>query len=177
MRAFIAIETSEELREEMVKLQKQLGIEGVKLVEKENLHLTMHFLGEIDENMKEKVMQAMNKINSKKFEMSCKGVGAFPSKNYMRVIWVAAEAPELKQIYEQLGEELAKLGFKKEDFSPHITLARVKFLKDKTRLAEFLEENAETEIGDCAVDRVLLKKSTLTPKGPVYESVYEKKLL
>jgi len=177
MRVFIAIETSAELREKMAELQKQLAVDGVKLVEKENLHLTMYFLGEIDEHMKERVMQAMNKINCKKFELVCKGVGAFPSNNYIRVIWVAAEAPELREIHEQLGGELSKLGFKKEDFSPHITLARVKFLKDKTKLAEFLEENAETEIGDCIVDRVILKKSTLTPKGPIYENVHEKKLL
>jgi 2'-5' RNA ligase len=177
MRVFIAIETSAELREKMAELQRQLATDGVKLVEKENLHLTLHFLGEIDEHMKERVVQAMNKINCKKFEMSCSGVGAFPSRNYMRVIWVAAEAPELRKIYEQLGGELSKLGFKKEDFSPHITLARVKFLKDKNKLAKFLEENAETEIGNCVVDRVVLKKSTLTPKGPIYETVHEKRLL
>jgi len=177
MRAFIAIETSAELREKMAELQKQLDIDGVNLVEKENLHLTLHFLGEIDENTKDRVVQAMSKINSKKFEMSCGGVGAFPSNNYIRVIWVGAEAPEIREIYEQLGGELAKIGLKKEEFSPHITLARVKFLKDKSKLTEFLGESSEIEIGDCVVDRVILKKSTLTPKGPVYENVYEKKLL
>jgi 2'-5' RNA ligase len=52
----------------------------------------------------------------------------------------------------------------------------VKFLKDKTRLYEFLRENSELELGDCAVDRVALKKSTLTPRGPIYENAYEKKL-
>jgi len=177
MRAFVAIETSAELRDKMAELQKQLAVEGVKLVEKGNLHLTLHFLGEIDEHMKERVIQAMNKVDCKSFELACKGVGAFPSNNYMRVIWVAAEAPELRKIHEQLGGELAKLGFKKEDFSPHITLARVKFLKEKAKLTEFLEKNAETEIGECIVDRVILKKSTLTPKGPIYENVHEKKLL
>ncbi|NYZ78676.1 RNA 2',3'-cyclic phosphodiesterase [Candidatus Micrarchaeota archaeon] len=177
MRTFIAIETSEELREKMAELQKQLAIEGVKPVEKENLHLTLHFLGEIDEVMKDKVIKGMDKLNCKKFEMSCEVVGAFPSKNYIRVIWVGAEAPELKQIYDQLGTEFARLGFKQEQFSPHITLARVKFLKDKEKLTEFLEENEQVELGDCKVDGVFLKKSTLTPKGPIYENVYEKKLL
>jgi 2'-5' RNA ligase len=176
MRVFIAIEVSDELREKMVSLQKQLSIDGVKLVEKENLHLTMHFLGEIDESMKDKVIKAMDKLNCRKFEMSCTGVGAFPSKNYIRVIWVGAEAPELKQIYDQLGTEFARLGFKQEQFSPHITLARVKFLKDKEKLSEFLEENEGIEIGECKVEGVFLKKSTLTPKGPIYENVYEKKL-
>jgi 2'-5' RNA ligase len=177
MRAFIAVEVSEELREKMAELQKQLLLEGVKLVEEENLHLTMHFLGEIDESMKDKVITAMNKLNCNKFEMSCEGVGAFPSKNYIRVIWVSAQAPELKQIYDQLGTEFARLGFKQEQFSPHITLARVKFLKDKGKLSEFLEENEGIEIGECKVEGVFLKKSTLTPKGPIYENVYEKKLL
>jgi 2'-5' RNA ligase len=177
MRAFIAVEVSDELREMLAELQKQLSLDGVKLVEKENLHLTLHFLGEIDEGMKEKVIKAMDKLNCKKFEMSCEGVGAFPSKNYIRVIWVGVEAPELKQIYEQLGTEFARLGFKQEQFSPHITLARVKFLKDKEKLAEFLEENEQVEVGECKVEGVFLKKSTLTPKGPVYENVFEKKLL
>lgn len=177
MRAFIAIEVSEELKDKMSKMQKQLSLEGVKLVERENLHMTLQFLGEIDEKMREKVIQAMEKVSCSKFELSCKGISAFPSRNYIRVIWVGAEAPEAKSIYDQLSCELAKLGFKKEDFSPHITLARVKFLKDKQALAEFLEDNEEAEIGDCIVDRVILKKSTLTPKGPVYENSYEKKLL
>jgi 2'-5' RNA ligase len=177
MRAFTAVEVDEQLREKMSELQKQLSLEGVKLVEKENLHLTLHFLGEIDESMKEKVIKAMDKLNCKKFEMSCEGVGAFPSKGYIRVIWVGVEAPELKQIYDQLGTEFDRLGFKQEQFSPHITLARVKFLKDKEKLVEFLEENEQVEIGECKVEGVFLKKSTLTPKGPVYENVYEKKLL
>jgi 2'-5' RNA ligase len=109
--------------------------------------------------------------------LSCKGVGAFPSSNYMRVIWVGTEAPEVKGIYDQLSGELAKLGFKKEEFSPHITLARVKFLKDKQALVDFIDENGEVEIGDCIVDKVILKSSKLTPKGPIYENIYEKKLL
>jgi len=176
MRAFIAIEVSDELREKMTELQKQLSLDGVKPVEKENLHLTLHFLGEMDETMKEKVIKAMDKLSCKKFEMSCEGVGAFPSKNYIRVIWVGAEAPELKQIYDQLGTEFARLGFKQEQFSPHITLARVKFLKDKEKLSEFLEENKQLELGECKVEGVFLKKSTLTPRGSIYENVYEKKL-
>jgi 2'-5' RNA ligase len=177
MRAFIAVEVDEQLREKMSELQKQLSLDGVKLVEKENLHLTMHFLGEIDEAMKDKVINAMDKLSCRKFEMSCEGVGAFPSNNYIRVIWVGAEAPELKQIYDQLGTEFAQLGFKQEQFSPHITLARVKFLKDKKKLSEFLEENEGLELGECKVEGVFLKKSTLTPKGPIYETVYEEKLL
>lgn len=176
MRAFVAVEVSEELREKMAELQKQLSLEGVKLVEKENLHLTLFFLGEIDESMREKVVKAMDKLTCNKFEMSCEVVGAFPSNNYIRVIWVGAEAPELKQIYDQLGTEFARLGFKQEQFSPHITLARVKFLKDKEKLVEFLEENEQVELGECKVEGVFLKKSTLTPKGPIYETVYEKKL-
>lgn len=177
MRAFIAVETSEELKDKIAELQKKLEMEGVKLVERDNLHLTLHFLGEIDERMKEKVVDAMNKLNFRKFEMRCRGVGAFPSRNRMRVVWVGADAPELKEIHEQLGKELGKLGFKREEFSPHITLARVKFLKNKNRLAEFINANSEVELGSCAVDRVLLKKSTLTPNGPIYENIHEAKLL
>ncbi|MEM3555395.1 MAG: RNA 2',3'-cyclic phosphodiesterase [Candidatus Micrarchaeia archaeon] len=175
MRAFIAVEVSDELREKIATLQKNLSIEGVKLVEKENLHLTLFFLGEIDERMKERVIQAMNKMNFGKFEVSCRGVGAFPSRNYIRVIWVGVEAPELKKIHSELGKELSQLGFKKEEFSPHITLARVKFLKDKGALNEFLEENSQSEFGECIVDRIILKKSTLTPEGPIYENVHEVK--
>jgi 2'-5' RNA ligase len=177
MRAFIAVEVDEQLREKMSKLQNQLSLDGVKPVEKENLHLTLQFLGEIDESMKEKVAQAMDKLSFKKFEMSCKGVGAFPSRNYMRVVWVGAEAPELKEIYSQLATELVKLGFKQEGFSPHITLARVKFLKEKEKIIQFLEENERLELGKCMVEGVFLKRSTLTPKGSIYENVHEMKLL
>jgi len=177
MRTFIAVEVDEKLREKMAELQKQLALEGVKLVERDNLHLTLHFLGEINEEMKDKVIQAMDKLNYKPIEMVCKGVGAFPSRNSIRVVWVGAEVPELKNIHEQLSEELSKLGFEPEEFSPHITLARVKFPKEKEKLKRFIQEHEQLELGKCTITGVFLKKSMLTPKGPVYGNVHEKSFL
>jgi len=173
MRAFIAIEISEELKGRVEKIKEEIEGEGIKVVEKEKLHLTLHFLGEIDERKKEEVIEAMNKIRIKKFELNCKGVGAFPSLNYMRVVWIGVEADELRELHTRLGGELKKIGLKVEEYSPHITIARVKFIKEKEKLMNFLKNYRDEEFGRCLIRGVILKKSTLTPQGPVYENVHE----
>jgi 2'-5' RNA ligase len=176
MRAFIAVEISDEVKERIEKIKNEIEGEGIRPVEKENMHITLHFLGEIDERKKNEVIEAMDKINVKKFELNCQGAGVFPSMNYMRVIWVGVEAGELRELHKQLGDELKKIGFRVEEYSPHLTIARVKFIKDKEKLASFIKNYNELEFGKCLIDRVILKNSTLTLNGPIYENVHEVKL-
>lgn len=176
MRAFIAVEISDELKDRIEKIKKEVEGEGIKPVEKENMHITLHFLGEIDESRKDEVIEAMDKVKIKKFELNCQGAGAFPSMNYIRVIWIGVGADELRELHKQLGDALKGSGFKIEEYSPHLTIARVKFIKDKEKLATFIKNYSELEFGKCLVDKVILKKSALTPSGPIYENIHEVKL-
>lgn len=176
MRAFIAIELSEEIRKNLQPFQKALDFEGVKLVEPENLHITMFFLGEIDERTAAKVVEAMGKITVPKFELNCSGVGVFPNPNFIRVAWAGCENENLTKIYEQLAPEMRKLRYKIEPFRGHVTVARVKDPKAKEKVQKALAKFEGRDFGTCEIGKVILKKSTLTPRGPVYEDVFEKPL-
>lgn len=176
MRAFIAVELSEEVRKNLQPFQKALDFEGVKLVEPENLHITMFFLGEIDDRTAAKVVEALGKITVPKFELKCSGVGVFPNPNFIRVAWAGCENESLTKIYEQLAPEMRKLRYKIEPFRGHVTVARVKDPMAKEKVQKALEKFEGHDFGSCEVSRVALKKSTLTPQGPIYEDVFEKTL-
>lgn len=176
MRAFIAVELSEEVRAKLSEFANALDFDGVKPVEKDNLHITLFFLGEIDDRTRGKVISAMEKVSAKPFTLSVSGAGVFPNPNFIRVAWAGCEAGELKQIYDTLSPEMRRLRYKIEPFHPHITVARVKSPEAKSMVQEVLKKFEKKKFGACEVAKIVLKKSVLTPSGPVYETVYEKPL-
>lgn len=177
MRAFIAIEINDVVRNNLVKAQERIGNKSakIKFVERENFHVTLKFLGEIDEALAEEVKRALDEISKKhrKHRVRVKGIGVFPNPNYVRVIWAGIENDEgIKAIARDVEREMRRLGFKKEkDFVAHITIGRVKFVRDKLELAMALKDLANEDFGEFDVEAIELKKSTLTPKGPIYETV------
>lgn len=178
MRAFIAIDIGDNVREKLVQAQDSIArtkAAKIKFVEPENLHITLKFLGEITEEQAEEIKEILQKIASKykKHNVKVKGIGVFPNPNYIRVIWAGVEGDEIiKSIASDIEKELRKLGFKKDkDFVAHVTIGRVKFVKDKIGLAVVLKELANEDFGIFTVDAIELKKSTLTPKGPIYETL------
>jgi len=172
MRAFVAVEVGENARQKIAELQAQLP-SGIKRVEPENLHMTLAFLGEIDDGMAEKVKAALADVHASSFAVICSGVGVFPSASFVRVVWVGAESTEMKELHQAVWNALAPLGFKPEKFSPHITIGRP---KEKVEVKPFLQKHAVDALGSFEATELKLKKSTLTPKGPVYEDVCVKKL-
>jgi len=177
MRAFIAIDVNEAVRDNLVKAQERIGNRSakIKFVERENLHVTLKFLGEIDETTVDEVKKALAEIARKhrKHRVRVKGVGVFPNPNYVRVIWAGIENDEgIKAIAEDVEKEMRKLGFRRDrDFVAHITLGRVKFVRDKIELARVLKDLANEDFGEFNVEAIELKKSTLTPRGPIYETI------
>ena len=177
MRAFIAIEVSDEVRDNLLKAQERIGSKSakIKFVERENFHVTLKFLGEIDEVTAEEVKRALGEIarKHKKHRARVKGIGVFPNPNYVRVIWAGIENDEgIKAIAKDVEREMRRLGFKKDkDFVAHITIGRVKFVRNKLELAMALKDLANEDFGEFDVEAIELKKSTLTPKGPIYETV------
>lgn len=178
MRAFIAIEINDEVRQKLVEVQeriKKAKAAKIKFVEPENLHLTLKFLGEITEEQAEDIKRILESIAKEhpKHEVNVKGIGVFPSYNYVRVIWAGIEGDEIiKKIAQKIDNALFNLGFKREkNFVSHVTIGRVKFVKDKVGLMLVLKELAAQEFGRFNVEAIELKKSTLTPKGPIYETL------
>ncbi|HOI71191.1 MAG TPA: RNA 2',3'-cyclic phosphodiesterase [Methanobacterium sp.] len=182
MRAFLAVELHESLQDKVLEIQDKLkeSKANVKFVEKENLHFTCKFFGEIPQEKKDKITNIIEekipKYNS--FEINIKGLGVFPHMGYIRVIWLGLEeAGYFSKILKDFDEEFVKLGYKKErSYIPHLTIGRVKSKKNKEVLTSLIKELEGTMIGTMKVDKIALKKSELTPKGPIYTTVSEFKL-
>jgi 2'-5' RNA ligase len=149
----------------------------LKLVKPQNIHITIRFLGNITPIMIEKIFEEMKKIKFAPFKVQLKGLGAFPNSNYARVIWtgITAGADQLKTVFSQLEPRLRDLGFTPDSkgFSPHLTIARVRSGRNKEQLAQLITEKAAYEFGDVNVKCLRLKKSDLTPRGPLYSTLKE----
>ena len=144
MRTFIAIELSDEIKNTLAQIESHLKYSGadVKWVEKDSVHLTLKFLGEIDEKKCEKVKMALDETakSTRPFEISFKDIGAFPKVEYPRVIWVGLDkgAKESAELAGRVDEALSKIGFQKETrpFAAHLTIGRVRSAKNREALKE-----------------------------------------
>lgn len=149
----------------------------VKLVAPQNIHVTIRFLGNITSATAEKIHEEMRQIQFSPFNVQIKGVGAFPNPNYARVVWagITEGADKLKNVFSQLEPRLQRLGFTPDSkgFSPHLTIARVRSGRNKQQLSKFITENTCYEFGAINAKCLRLKKSDLTPRGPVYSTLKE----
>lgn len=181
IRTFVAFELPEEVKREAGKLIDELKSTGVKATwsKPENLHLTLKFLGETTLDKVKFVTQALDEVAKKHtpYEASLQGAGGFPNAKRPRVIWVGVDqgAEETVRVAYDLEEVLAPLGFPKEerDFTPHLTLGRIKFPKPNPALAEKFEKSQQRFFGKWKVEGLALVKSTLHPKGPIYEVIHK----
>jgi 2'-5' RNA ligase len=149
----------------------------LKPVEPENIHVTLRFLGNISSGMVDGIFEDMKKVQFIPFNINLHGLGAFPDVRYPRVCWagIAEGANQLRGIFSQLEPRLRARGFSPElrGFSPHLTIARVRSGKNKNELAECIRMNAEYDFGQISASCLRLKKSDLTPRGPVYSTLRE----
>ncbi len=168
MRCFLAIELSKDIKEKLEELKSHFKMNGIKLVEKENLHITVKFLGDIDKEIVEKIKNL--DLSIKPVKSSIKYIGVFPNENYIRVIWVGAT--NLISIFKEIDKKLSELGFKKEkDYVPHITIGRVKFIENKKLLKNKIDKYKNVELGELEVKNIVLMKSELTKEGPIYKVI------
>jgi len=180
IRSFVAVDLDEpSVRERITTTQKGLADTGaqLKLVEPSIMHLTLRFLGEIPQPTVDQVKEAMNSVRFSAFEVEFSGLGAFPSINRINVVWVGIKRgqEELSEIFRQLEPKLRQVGLPSDNkgFSPHLTIARPRSGLNKAALANYLSEMRDQEFGKMQVRFVRLKKSTLTPKGPIYTTIHE----
>ena len=164
---------------ELMEAVKRSGAD-VKLVETYNIHITLVFIGEIPESKLDLVKEAVSSISFNSFKIKLKGTGAFPNLSRPRVIWVGIEEglQELRTIRGALLKELLARGIRPEDekeFSPHLTIGRVKGPTNLLNLINVINEYQNTDFGEFIVNKVTLFKSTLTPKGPIYDPLLEVK--
>ncbi|MFX1285599.1 MAG: RNA 2',3'-cyclic phosphodiesterase [Promethearchaeota archaeon] len=178
VRTFICVEINDlEVVKQIEDQIRKIRFEGVRAVKPNQLHLTLKFLGEVPESQIVSIKQAIQAIESPSFNISLEGLGCFPNLNYIRVVWIGITKgnDNLKQLANMIDENLNSIGFPKEKrrFSPHLTLARVKKLRDsdKKQLTAIIRDSKTIHIGVQMIEELILKKSTLTPKGPIYEDL------
>jgi 2'-5' RNA ligase len=180
VRAFLAFDLdNEEVKKKLAELQRLLANTGadLKLVEPENIHITIRFLGDITLRMADKIFEEVEKIQFKPFIVKIGGIGVFPNLNYPRVVWagITQGATQLQSIFTQLEPNLQQLGFSPDPkgFSPHLTIARVRSARGKPQLINFVQKNAHFTFGEINATTFRLKRSELTPQGPIYSTLKE----
>jgi len=169
MRLFIAIDL-EELKDELDIVKDEIDDSLGKINKVSTYHLTLKFLGDVEEV--DSVKEKLNEIEFEKFSLTLDKVGVFPNENYIKVIWVGVKPwDKVKELQSKVEDVLKEFNFKKDfEFHPHITLARVRFLKNKSKFVDGLYKISIDE-KELVVKDFRLVKSTLTPDGPVYEDV------
>ena len=180
VRSFLAFDITNRLvLQRFAEVQRLLLETGadLKLVDPSNIHITLRFLGDIPLDVVDPILESMEKVSFSAFDSSVHGLGVFPSIHRITVIWAGIEkgAQELKDVFEQLETNLRRLNFKadRKGFSPHLTLARVRGGRNKAKLVRCLQELANYDFGVVRTDCLRLKKSVLTPKGPIYSTLRE----
>jgi len=173
MRVFVAVEIREEGVLEAIRgVQDGLSLDA-RPVAAENMHFTLQFLGEVPEGRIAEVASALKAVTFSPFELAVQGVGAFPGPEAPRVIWVGADAEggeKMKRLARGVEDALRPLGFSQDRaFRPHLTVFRIKSgAGDITRdLGRFDGKR----FGKVTVSEIKLKRSRLTPSGPVYSDL------
>ena len=177
-RGFIAVEI--QAAHSIIDLEKAISKTGadVKLVEPENIHLTLKFLGDTDESKIDAIEQIIRESvkGITPFPLTLRGTGVFPNERYLKVLWVGiVDGDILAKIARSIDEKLVPLGFTKEQrgYSAHLTIGRVRTAKNKDQLLTVIHNFKEKEFLRQEINAVTLKKSDLTPKGPIYTTLRE----
>jgi 2'-5' RNA ligase len=176
IRSFIAINLPPEIKSYlanlMAELKKKNSSPHIKWVNPEGLHLTLHFLGYLDEGKLSKVKEIINQsvLNTPSVEIELKGLGGFPNLNHPRVLFVESKETGdrvLKSTQEKIGQELEKNGFEidKRPWHMHITLARLK-IPTGIKISNLQVQNLKFR-----VKNLDLMKSELTRGGAHYSII------
>lgn len=178
MRLFIAVNFPEEIKRTLGTFIRKLSKipSDLKWVREENLHLTIQFLGNVTEDQVSSVNNALQKSVSgvAPFKLVLEGIGAFPSIERPRVLWVgiSGDSPSLLLLHRQVQREMELLGFEpeKRKFSPHLTVARARSPYGFADVMEKAKEVMEiSEIfGTANIGSIELMLSKLESKGPQY---------
>ena len=172
MRCFIGIDLPNVAIKEIQKIQKKLepNFTG-RLTSSENLHLTLKFLGDIEEDAINDVKKRLPSITHPPFELTLKDVGVF-SQKFIKIIWVKVSDVPLQPLVDNCLKNIFKL---ENRFMGHITIARVRSLADKKSFLQLINATTVNEVSFMVKD-FYLKESILTPDGPIYKDIDRYKL-
>lgn len=186
IRAFIAIEIPDDVREAVEVAQARLkrAYTSVKIswAKIENAHITLQFLGYVEEPVVPKISAALEDVASRHepFELQVAGAGAFPDERRPRVLWVGCrdEGGKLKALAGAVQAATEPLGFRPEhrEFSAHLTLGRIKTPRTDAALTRALDSIKNEAFGTMRVGAIHLFESQLHPQGSIYTKLSSHKL-
>jgi RNA 2',3'-cyclic 3'-phosphodiesterase len=173
MRTFIAVEIhNDDVLNAIAKIQSNFKIKATP-VNKQNMHFTLLFLGEIDEKTVEDIKNELSLIVFKPIEVKFTHIGAFPNTRFPRVIWIGVDKMASDQLIDlavQVEKRLEPLGFKSDKpFKPHLTIFRIKTKSDD--ISQTLEKFKVVDLGKEIITELKLKQSVLTPSGSIYSDL------
>src|SRR5437764_6435573 len=168
LRLFVGIEFPPELKLQLSLLET--GMRGAKWVDAGNLHLTLRFIGEVDEGVAADIDEALARLRAHRFTLQLAGTGVFGG-NRPHALWVGVERdPDLVALRDKIEQSLIRLGLEPEGrkFAPHVTLARLRD-PDTAGLRDFLTANAQFRAAPLPVEHFSLIASFPTKAGSIYE--------
>ena len=172
-RVFIAIEFPDEVIKEVARMQEILGnwkFTG-KMTELENVHLTLKFLGEIDSKKVAEVKKKLKEVRFEEFEARLEQVGSFVHGGNPDILWINIGGKGIFELQKKVDEALESVGFKKEKrFMSHMTIARVKYVKDKKGFLDYVKHLRLQDIR-FKIKEFKLKESELRALGPIYRDL------
>jgi len=181
LRAFISLDIVDAVTRSRVKdIEDLLMSTGadLKVVEVENIHFTLAFLGEITETHMGFLCRRLSSAKMPPLTLHLSDVGAFPSMRKPRVIWVGVSrgVEDLERYASSAVKMATESGIAvdvKEGFRPHLTIGRVRSQFGKENLAAKLETLSHVDLGETRTSPARLKRSALTPRGPQYQTICE----
>jgi 2'-5' RNA ligase len=179
MRLFVSVDLPDALADPVAALQGEFAdAPGLRLTDPDQAHLTLKFLGEVEESrvpaIEEALETAVDAAGVAPFDATVGGLGVFPSMDYISVVWVGVRegSEDLTRLHEAVERETTALGFDAEDhaFTPHVTLARMDDARSKARVQQVVRAEDPT-VGTMRVSQIRLKRSDLGSDGPTYSTV------
>ncbi len=181
IRSFIAVEIDQSNKQELSTLISHLkkSDADVKWANENQMHLTLKFLGTVDETKLQKISDILKRIANdfSAFNIQFSKIGAFPNINRPRVIWmgISKGSNHLKLLNNKIESEFEKIGFGKEkrEYNAHLTFGRVKSSKNIPGLKKIIDETTIQFHDEIRIDKIILFQSTLRPKGAIYTPLVE----
>ena len=180
IRSFIAIEIPRELQLKLGDLQRELkqAEADIKWVNPEGIHLTLKFLGSVNQEVLEKIVRVLPPLTSEvePFSLRIQGLGCFPSNRNPRVLWVGLQqgVEEVSRLQKEIEKRIEEMMPSSDErtFKPHLTIGRVRSPRRMGPLSRIIELQQGVEIGTFTASEVHLIKSDLRPSGAIYSKLH-----
>ncbi len=179
IRVFVGFFTTKQIHEHVEQMSQKWDryIKG-NWVKPQNLHITLQFIGEVEESTLVGVLKAMQEVaqGQRPIDIKYRSLGVFPNPDRARVLWMGVSEghDRLKALAREVIRANRRAGIKEEGkpFHPHVTVCRIKEF-DKRKLKEMLRQYENTPFGTDRVDKIAIVKSSLTQVGPIYTVIEE----